>query len=1248
LVDYDLIQKEITDWMVRFSKEELFLWINITSIHPNNQIYQKRLEFLLYLLIIIPNEEFKGKKLQKSEFEYFIKDFDVKYSVLFRSYEDFVPFNQFKFIPIVIEKQRYYFFYGNLDRPYEYLRSLIEIFLINNQEIKQKDINLIKSITIQSLNFQTRIIEEFRNENEAKTTKSEIYVPSEEFTNKFSVLFEVKNKSIIKKVESIYKSESLKDEGKISNFFKDTISFNNYFVELGKKKYFFILPQLHIEILFNIFNKIIEFSEASDLIKTKIYDELINRTIKTCIKFFSIRHFLPTLLKREPFGKLLDKTEFAFLINSNKLLIFKILNYDFNNDFSKLIDESLNKSSEKLKMIREEKELGILSFNKGRFVAPTNELDIFFLIIYEDINLNYHYKLIEKPKNKNIWIINLMDLKGIFKTIRNYNSALKFIKFLKNDNKLLDTSKILSFSFIDRFLIYYLNSESYPLGGKIPNVIIFNPESWADYYHNQLYEENKDDIYILIEYDFPNLFNYVKKFFENVYDLIDTGHFNCSFVVKYEKNLIWVMYLNNGFECSSPEIKFNRFIAELLADYLGRLKKPIKYLLKQYGFEFKTNYRLIIHHINYLDRMGKSSIFQREIEQLNEENPIVIITRRDPKYNLRTFIIYDHKNLIKYFNSESNESERKIIGLLIRSIIEFLKMSIPICRVNELAKLFIDENIPIDIKGYSIDTISTDNPKLNDYSTYIKISNAEIGLINKEISTYLLKCKEKPGSYKEGEAIRINGLIFDFLKSKLEEEIKKFDKNLLIFAYQQLEFIEGAREKNKSDIQLSSERYLAYNLVDKNLEKTSEISKLARNTKYIIEMILKTGIIGSNKPQIEDWHNFLAISELLHFHTVVYDYIKFDIVPYTININESYQIEYIRGEEIFDHEKFYHTESLLQVQNAINAQKMKLKIDKQEKKELNNKAKKHFSLIKELDAAFKIQYKISFINMAKILRALGMLNNFNKDYFPLSINSKEFLINLLKNELKENIPDREMNDILDFSSLSFSSYNKGDTMLPSSILRKKERLNLCPLIKLNNEELLYGNQMCLASSKFWFNSIYSADFPFLIEDNSPISEALKKIHKFLDIELEKESENLAKEILGNKYVEARIRNFKRLSRNFPSRPPCGEIDLLIINKNKKKIFVFDAKNRNKKLKPYEIRNEIDTFLIGNKSYLAKLIKKENFIKSNIEEVLKYFDIESADGWTVQKGFIVSHNYPSAFTKSIVDFILLGNLEDYIT
>ncbi len=548
------------------------------------------------------------------------------------------------------------------------------------------------------------------------------------------------------------------------------------------------------------------------------------------------------------------------------------------------------------------------------------------------------------------------------------------------------------------------------------------------------------------------------------------------------------------------------------------------------------------------------------------------------------------------------------------------------------------------MKKYTIEKITIGNSKLNNYTNYKEFSPAEISKVNSEIAKFLADNNVQPGEYEGETAKELNYSILEFLGQKLENEIKQYDESLLFYAYQQVELIEGKRENNRIQFGLDASKYTDYDIYQKNVEETRNISQVATSSKLIIETFLKVDPKGKNKINDDSWTYLQALSIVIHETTIICEYIDYDIIPHKLVISDLYMIQDIRGKEIYNHEGFYRSQSKMTVKSSMENL---LKQKRKKKVEPKIKTNPFLDKLVYLDESFRVETDFSFRNLINTLTLLHRGDLFDESYFPLSLVTEKELVEYLLHYQEDIINETEIKKILSFISLGFDTYKIDDKLVPTNLLRRKERLNLCPLIHLKSGDYLYGNQMCLGSLNLWRSSIISGDFPCNIDKNSEISKALKEIHNYLDKELEIEAGEIAKKTLGQNNVETNVLNFKRLSRSFPKRPSCGEIDLLTVNVDKKVIFVIDAKNMNERIRPYDMRYEIDTFFDGNKSYIGKLSKKEQFIKENLIEVLNHFNVQDLEGWKVQKAFVVNKIYHSAFVDCEVDFVLLRDLSKYL-
>ncbi len=1238
----------IKEWMQKYNPKELFLWIQTTAIHPTNQIYQIRFELLLGLLFSIPVKQFKGDAITRDEYRSFIEHFEDDFSRYFLMLEDWQPFSQLKLIPYFFDRKKYYFFYGQLERPHEFLQQFENIFFLTKYQETYGELSQLKKLFVLSLQFQTNLIEKISTLEESKIEAQTIYVPSQAYFAEILPFFEIEPQKLY-----LFEGLLIIETGALQTTEEEILSkcldielFKTFHVRLDGRSYF-LIPQLHLEILYKIANKTILESTNKELLTLLIHKNFVSRVQKSCIRFFTIRNIIAEVLQAGTNNNLAVGADAIVRVDADKLLFFKVAKHGYEVDLSEQVEDAIRTVQTIISNIEKEEIVGLHYLYTEIIAVPVSKMEIWAIVVYENTTLNCKITLKHVTRKPTTVVISVIDLQAIFD---NLSSGLSFIKYLKNDKELLSLLTIRSSDYIDRFAYYISNGEAYLKMGATPDLLVFAPHQWHNYHHEKLFEKYQDDIFELIEREFPNYFNRVEKCGDNIYEIIETGMLNGGQVVKYGNNLVWIMYPLDSFNNTEDEISsYSRLLGPLYADYIDKLRDPLSELFKKYDFNFQSGYRIVLYPASYIERNEHLQFLKPYVSQVSKNKPLVVVTKRvADSWNIRSSVIYDFQHLEYLFAPKVNEGERFCISQLIRSLILFFDKNVTETGAEFITRDFMDKYIPIKTKGYAFDAIPVHNPKLDSYGSHQDASITDIARVNREVAEFLAKSNIKPGIYQGDDAKNLNNQIFQFLQNKLEEEIKEYNDSLLFYAYREVELIEGRRGKNRLQSGLDASKYIEYDIISNTTKTTEEISMAAVSAKYIVETILKVGSHGSKAVTDEDWHYLQALAVVLEETATISDYIHYDISPHSLKISDLYEFEDIKGQEAFSHEEFYKTESKLKVDSAKKSYERRKGEVISEQPEGDRSVQPFPQNLQEVNIAFKNQYGFSLDNFGTVLYVLGCMDLSHEHYFPLSLVSEKILTSKLKENIKDSPEESEIKKILEFASLRFGIYKPDEVLITSQLLRRKERLNLCPLIYLETGQYLYGNEMCLGASRIWLQTISSADFPYELPGNSPIETALAKLHRDMDIELEKEAEVIAKQVLGDNNVEARIDNFKRLSPSFPAKPDCGEIDLLAVNKSIKTIFVLDAKNRNRKIRPYDIRQELKKFFEGNKSYLSQLIKKEEFVKNNLKDILIHFSIQEDREWKVHKSFVVSRNYPSAYYQGInIDFVLIGKFADFL-
>ncbi len=1246
---HESLINETIKWMEKYNAKEILTWIEVISIHPSNQIYQVRFEFLIAVLLSIKPSQFKNNNLRYNELKRFIQNFEKNSAGLF--IEDYEPYPQLNLIPYFFQGKKYYFFYGLTGRIYEILKKLECIYIF--QEIPESpEFKVFKSFFINILDFQTKILNVLKKIKESEKQIDKIYVPTSNYYRKLEPLLKIKPESIVDKKYIIKFGNQIKNFSEFhQNLFNGTF-YKSIHIQISKNLYYMILPQTQIETLFFIFKKIVLNSPNKTEVVRYIDANLLRNLTLVCGEFFTRKALILNIFNSKK--ELLSQNIDTVTIYDNYLFLFKLVNTFDENRLSEEVNSAYDILNDKAKKLANEEELMFDNGSRYLLKMPTNELFIFKFIIYESIDLNVSMAGLKLEKSLENQLFSMMDITIMFEML---SSELKFIKYIKERETYLKS--ISTIDGINLLAVFLRNNESLPDYGEVR--IMLDPHFWTDYYNKFLYEKFQDNIYELIELEATRRYNKVIKWenSQDLYECFNTFSLYGACLIKLDNKLIWIYYPAPDPKLNMKDLRYiMRLFGPLYADYIQRTLPIFQKIFRNY--HFYGDFRLFLYPIKICANNPKYEKFQEDYNKVSEIYPLVVVSLINPKNNLNSLIIYNAEYWVnKYNKSTMNEGPKFAIEQLLHSILKTFEQDLPDNEVREKINEMVINDFPEGPNDYCVTPVIIKNLKIKNYRPYISLNQTDQESIIKKIESFLRSREIKQGSLSPSESKGFyNDMYLEFYK-KLEEAIMNYDKSLLCFSYQQLEFIEGARYKLLIDAGLRSRNVLEEKFLEYFREKQLEISNLSSSVRFIIESTLKTGIKGEKQINIEEWGYFLSLSLYLLMISQRSEFTHTEIMPFTIEIKEYQKFDEIQNPAVFNYDDFVEAEFKRKLETAeviydsVKEESEKLPITDEE-------STTFISLIEMLDNSFMNEFSFTYTKMMRVLYLLSITELFNPEYYPICIISEGDLIKELKTmyqklyidqddkNYSKIIPkDEEIHHILNYISLNFISYGD-EILLPIKLLKQKERVTLCPLIQLEDDTYLFGNECCSLAFNLWKTYILSGVFPYKLTQENEIENVLQQIHSFRDTLFEEECGDVASEVLGKDYVEIKILNFKRISDSFPKRPDCGEIDFLAINPENKTIFIFDAKNYFLRLIPYDIKNEFNRFIESKKSDLKKLTKKVKFVNDNLNLFLDFFKITDLSDWNIKKGFIIKKNFPTKHIPDVnADFVFINELGAYL-
>ncbi|CQR52433.1 hypothetical protein [Paenibacillus riograndensis] len=1223
--------KEVSDWMKNYNFKELLLWIQAAAVHPNNQLYQLRFEYLVACLLSVRQTDFLQKPLEYKDFKKFLDNFFRKTNIEYSSAEDFTPFSQLELIPYFYNGTKYYFFYGSLERPREFIEKFDWMYLKTDIDSTLQD--HLAEVFEASLGFQTNILNQIVSNPESSVITKSYYIPSVEYLNYIGQYFQTNVHDF--KSMSIGEFESnitIIDKANAATLFKKIL------IKTADDEAFYVLPQLHTEVLFTIADNLL-YSESNQKINLIDATNALALQLRYACEGFFNRHYVLDNIVDISNTNLLKQNEVVVRVADNQLVYFHLLRVRNNSVFS--MDTAISIVNNRIQQINFNDLMGLKHyFYDEPQLVPPEALEITSVIVFEHTGINCPPFGVPPT---NISYFSFLDLKRLFEQL---DSGEEFIRYVKESKFIGAVSRVVTIDALDKFAYFLENGKKFFESGKIAGVISFPTHGWHDYYMNYLSKKYKDNVFEITEQLHPYYYDMVLKQGESVYEICNKRTLNGGILLTPSDTVILLKYPLHLFQISNAEaVKIGeKLLKPMLSEYFVKLHSSYVLLFQEYDLQLHEVINVHLCPVEEILEGGKLSFLSEHLDEIYDEHPFVITTRwNSKKHEKFVFFIYDTSKLHHIFTSEENHAERLFIFELTRSFLHFYCNHFSKEQIKKIAQNFVDANVPISKRRYGMGTSQPRNPRLSEYHGFEKYNQTDISVVNRNVATYLLSIGIEQGRYEGDEARKLNSEIFRFLQNTLEQEIGKFNFDLLQYAYTQLEFIEGHRETINLQRAIDSLTDTDFDVVEKNVVEKRDLSRHSVAVKHIIASILKTGLKNGTGNAITkfQWKQLLAVAIILNETTMLYELDEQNLIPYSITVTDMFEVTDNVGSYVFDSEGFQYEESRV----GIKASRKRLQENNNKITDVElNSGKSRIPA--ELDSLFKSNYGFTFYEMVNILASLGMIDLDRNINFPINTVTIEKLISEVSLILPE-FDRGSIEKVIDFLSLSFSSYLKSEELIASQLMRRKERLNLCPLIQIGEQTVLYGNQMCLTASSLWVNSVLEGDYPYSTDCPENIINEVKKIHKRQDDELEIEIENIAIEVVGDKCVIARLDNFKRISKTLPKNPPCGEVDLIVIIEKNKNILVADAKNINKRIRPYDVSLELKRFFNGDKSYANKLRKKQVFVEKHIDLFLEYSGISDRSGWSTTAAFIVNHVYSSAFFDPEITFILVDEFEEYL-
>jgi hypothetical protein len=103
-------------------------------------------------------------------------------------------------------------------------------------------------------------------------------------------------------------------------------------------------------------------------------------------------------------------------------------------------------------------------------------------------------------------------------------------------------------------------------------------------------------------------------------------------------------------------------------------------------------------------------------------------------------------------------------------------------------------------------------------------------------------------------------------------------------------------------------------------------------------------------------------------------------------------------------------------------------------------------------------------------------------------------------------------------------------------------------------------------------------------------------------------------------VERRVKAIGELRKH---KGPPGDIDVLVIDLGKRRVWVIECKDFAAAHMPHQISNELENLFLGKGGKESKVERRAAWVRENLDYILEWFKVEGRGKWKVEPFIVVS-------------------------
>ncbi|MCM3513330.1 hypothetical protein [Carnobacterium inhibens] len=507
------------------------------------------------------------------------------------------------------------------------------------------------------------------------------------------------------------------------------------------------------------------------------------------------------------------------------------------------------------------------------------------------------------------------------------------------------------------------------------------------------------------------------------------------------------------------------------------------------------------------------------------------------------------------------------------------------------------------------------------YYTFSPPHNTSFKNVRKLMSKVIKDIGLEPGNYGEEEIV---GLVRQFrnrIREGLQEKIRKFNTNELhekllndysAILFQIIVHKERLEQFNK-ETNLQNERLQIFR------NEAIKLREESRTYKQVLEYLMEENLICSKTADEVPSNN--QISELIAYSKWIMD---FQLLSDSANYGAiGWHALVIREDYVLEIEETSKFESDAELQRNLkyaygDFSKRNTNLDKQ--------------MIELVDKSFEKETGINFRSLVTTLTFLytyQIVENFTKyDCVKKNINLIEVPIRFLASEfLKETeLNVEEFYKVLDFVSVKVPEIADSSGVIP--IWEKKKRKNKISAqpILVKEDKIVYSPVALYELEKDWIQGMMN----FILPYNIGLEETTNKVDNWKDYYEDKIVRDLYQLFNENIYDLYMDKELYKLDEKGNHPKNLGDYDLIVINKEKNEILLFEVKYMRLSQTTKDSLGDQGKYFLNRKAKAKQFMRRIEYFETHIDKIMSNLGFEEKFG--IKKYFLTNKNIRSFFKE----------------